>query len=111
MANTGVHIRKGRKDFLIEKFEVESDARLFRFLGVFLLLGVGMVSYMLTVEVVIPGTLTYTEHKEDTAGGRDKTEDGKKEKKKKKKKKKGEKKKRAPKRRGGAGGKPRGRGN
>src|SRR3989338_6615797 len=99
MANTGVPIPKGRKDPFIEKFEVESDARLFRFLGVFLLLGVGMVSYMLTVEVVIPGTLTYTEHKEDTAQVMVKTEDLEKLEKEKEKKKKEEEKKKAPKKR------------
>ncbi len=109
--NASPKLPKGKKDPFIEKFEVESDARLFRFLGVFLLLGAALVSYTLTVNVIIPGTLTYTEQKEDTAKVTLKTEDLEKlEKEKEKKKKEEEKKKSPPKKRRGAGGKPRGRG-
>jgi TonB family protein len=49
---------KGSRDPFVEKFEVESDARLFRFLGVFVLVGAALMSYMMTVTVVVPGIVT-----------------------------------------------------
>lgn len=45
-------------DPYLQNLEVESDGRLFRFMGVFALLGAAMVSYLLTVHSVIPGVLT-----------------------------------------------------
>ncbi len=101
--------QKGRKDPFIEKFEVESDARLFRFLGVFALMGAGLMTYMLTTSVIIPSSLTYTQRKEDSAIVTVKTADI--EKAEKEKQKKEEKKKAPPRRRRGEGGKPHGRGN
>ena len=50
------------KDPYIQHLEVESDMRLFRFMGVFVLLGAGLISYMLTVHAVIPGVLTRRSH-------------------------------------------------
>jgi len=102
--------KKGRKDPFLEKFEVESDARLLRFFGVFALLGVGMISYILTTDMIIPTTLTQTIRGKDTATTVVKMEDIKKVEEEKKKK---EEKKKPPKvrKRGGAGGKPRGKGN
>jgi TonB family protein len=57
---------KGVKDPFVEKLEVESDKRLAKFLGVFAILGAGLVSYGLTTEVVIPVAL-YNSSKEDTS--------------------------------------------
>ncbi len=55
---------KPSKDPFIQKFEVESDARLFRFMGVFVLLGAAFVSYTMTVSSIIPGVLQTHNKKE-----------------------------------------------
>jgi TonB family protein len=57
---------KGRKDPFLEKLEVESDARLAKFMGVFGLIGAGFIAYVTTTEVIIPTTLTYTKKGSDS---------------------------------------------
>src|SRR4051794_39192173 len=74
------------RDPFIEKFEVESDARLFRFLGVFMILGVGCITYLVTTNSIIPSVLAQHEKKEVETKVVVKTEDIKKEKKEEKKK-------------------------
>src|SRR4051812_30231459 len=77
---------KAFKDPYIERFEVESDARLFRFMGLFLILGAAFISYMVTVHAVIPTVLTIHNVKEVETKVVVKTDDIKKEKKEEKKK-------------------------
>jgi TonB family protein len=102
--------RKGARDPFIEKMDVDTDARLFRFLGVFALLGVGLVSYVLSVEVIVPQHVNFTQRAIDTAVVTMKMEDLDKLEEKRKKKEV----KTAPKKvrkKSGGGGKPRGKGN
>lgn len=109
-APTGMPMGKGGKDPFIEKFEVESDKRLGKFVGVFMIVGVSVISYGITTEAVIPMAL-YETHKEDTAQVVMKLEDVQKEMDKKEEKKKKEKNTPPkPRKRSGGGGKPRGRG-
>jgi len=98
---------KGQKDPFIAKFEVESDARLAKFVGVFALFGAGLVSYALTTEVIIPVSLQYTQKGADTAVVTMKLDQVEKIEKEKQKKNAPPK----PRKRAGGGGKPKGRGN
>jgi TonB family protein len=97
------------KDPFVEKFEVESDKRLGKFVGVFAILGGAFIGYMATVEVVVPVAL-YSTTKDDTstvvmklADVEKKTDEQKKEKKKMAAPK--------PRKKAGGGGKAHGRGN
>jgi TonB family protein len=100
--------RPGMKDPFVEKFEVESDKRLWRFLGVFAILGGAFVGYAATMEVIVPVALISTT-KDDTSqvvmklADVEKKEDLKKDKKKNAPPK--------PRKKAGGGGKARGRGN
>lgn len=96
-------------DPIVAKMEVESDKRLGKFLAVFGIIGAGIVSYGLTVEIVIPVAL-YAQTKEDTSQVVMKLADVQ-------KKKEDEQKKKLknappkPRKKSGGGGKPHGRGN
>ncbi len=103
MMNSG----KPGKDPFIAKFEVESDARLAKFVGVFSLIGVGMMAYVMTTSVIIPVSLQYTNKGPDTAKVVMNLKDVEKAEEKKKEKKNAPPK---PRKRAGGGGKPRGRG-
>lgn len=97
------------RDPFIERFEVETDARLAKFVGVFALAFAGVLTYGLTTEVIIPVSLQYTNKGPDTA----KVVMNLKDVEKAEEKKKEEKKKNAPpkpRKRSGGGGKPKGRG-
>jgi len=52
------------KDPFLDQFAVESDARLFRFGGIFALIGVGLITYLMVTVVVIPTQLLIHERKE-----------------------------------------------
>jgi TonB family protein len=98
----------GGKDPFVEKFEVESDKRLGKFIGVFGILGGALITFGVTTEVVIPVAL-YQTHKEDTAQVVMKLEEVEKTLKEEKKKK-DAKAPPKPRKRSGGGGKPRGKG-
>jgi TonB family protein len=98
----------GGKDPFIEKFEVESDKRLGKFVGVFGIFGAALITFGVTTEVVIPVAL-YQTHKEDTAQVVMKLEEVEKTLKEEKKKKE-TKAPPKPRKRSGGGGKPRGKG-
>jgi TonB family protein len=98
-------MKKGAKDPFVEKMEVESDKRLAKFLGIFAILGAGLVSYGLTTEIVIPVAL-YNSSKEDTTKVTMKLADVEKKEEKKKLKNAPPK----PRKHQGGGGKPHGRG-
>ncbi len=91
---------------LVAKMEVESDKRLGKFLGVFAILGAGVIGYALTVEVAIPMAL-YSSTKEDTSQVVMKLADVEKKEDAKKKLKNAPPK---PRKKSGGGGKPHGRG-
>jgi TonB family protein len=95
----------GAKDPFIEKFEVESDKRLGKFVGIFGIIGAGLISYGITTEVVIPVAL-YASQKDDTSQVVMKLTDVEKAEKKKDKKAAPPK----PRKKQGGGGKPRGKG-
>ena len=96
---------KGLKDPFIEKMEVESDRRLAKFVGIFAILGAGIISYGLTTEIIIPVSL-YASAGADTAQVVMKLDQVEKEMDKQKKKNAPPK----PRKRQGGGGKPRGKG-
>jgi TonB family protein len=101
--------RPGAKDPFVEKMEVETDKRLFKFLGVFAILGGALIGYAATVEVIVPVAL-YSTTKDDTSQVVMKLADVEKaEKKKDEKKLKNAPPK--PRKKAGGGGKPHGRGN
>ena len=93
------------KDPILEKMEVESDKRLGKFLGVFSIIGAGIVGYALTVEVAIPMAL-YSATKDDTSQVVMKLADVEKKEAEKKKKNAPVK----PRKKSGGGGKPKGKG-
>jgi TonB family protein len=95
----------GGTDPIISKMEVESDKRLAKFLGVFAIIGAGIIGYALTVEVAIPMAL-YSSTKDDTSQVVMKLADVEKKEEEKKKKNAPPK----PRKKSGGGGKPRGRG-
>ena len=101
-------VSKGKKDPFLEKFEIESDFRLFRFMGIFVLLGAAFVSYLMTVHSIIPGVLQAHSKKEITERKVEVKLEVKKEEEKKKEK---EKEKKPPQSHEGAAAKARGRGN
>jgi TonB family protein len=109
MGQPPMMLGKGRKDPFLEKFEVESDARLGKFMAVCALVCGGLVGWGATTEYIIPVSLQYTNKGPDTAkvvmklNEVEKIEDKKKE----------EKKKNAPpkpRKRSGGGGKAKGKG-
>lgn len=107
MANDMFPQPKGAiKDPFIEKMEVESDKRLGKFVSVFGIIGIAMVAYGVTTEVVIPVAL-YQSVKDDTAQVVMKLDDVEKQMDKEKKKKNAPPK---PRKRSGGGGKPKGKG-
>jgi TonB family protein len=93
-------------DAIAKKMEVESDRRLAKFLGVFAILGAGVIGYALTIEVAIPMAL-YSSTKDDTSQVVMKLADVEDKKDDKKKLKNAPPK---PRKKAGGGGKPRGRG-
>jgi TonB family protein len=93
------------KDPIVSKMEVESDKRLAKFLGVFAIIGAGIIGYALTVEVAIPMAL-YSATKDDTSQVVMKLADVEKKEDQKKKKNAPPK----PRKKSGGGGKPRGKG-
>ncbi len=93
------------KDPIVAKMEVESDKRLAKFLGVFAIIGAGVIGYALTIEVAIPMAL-YSATKDDTSQVVMKLDDVSKKEEEKKKKNAPPK----PRKKSGGGGKPRGRG-
>lgn len=93
------------KDPIVAKMEVESDKRLAKFLGVFAIIGAGVIGYALTIEVAIPMAL-YSASKADSATVVMKLDDVSKKEEEKKKKNAPPK----PRKKSGGGGKPRGRG-
>lgn len=99
-------IQPGQKDPFLEKFEVESDKRLGKFVGVFSIFGAFIIGYGVTTEVVIPVAL-YQTVKEDTATVVMKLDEVEKTMKDEKKKKNAPPK---PRKRAGGGGKPKGKG-
>ena len=96
----------GAKDPILEKMEVESDKRLAKFLGVFGIIGAGLISYGVTTEVIIPVAL-YAQEKTDTSQVVMKLTDVDKKDEAKKKLKEAPPK---PRKKAGGGGKPRGKG-
>jgi TonB family protein len=100
---------RGGKDPFVEKMEVESDNRLFKFLGVFAILGGAFIGYAATMEVIVPVAL-YSTTKDDTSQVVMKLADVEKKEDQKKK----DLKKNAPpkpRKKAGGGGKPHGKGN
>jgi TonB family protein len=95
----------GGNDPILAKMEVESDRRLAKFLGVFAIIGAGVIGYALTVEVAIPMAL-YSSTKDDTSKVVMKLADVEKKEEEKKKKNAPPK----PRKKSGGGGKPRGKG-
>lgn len=107
MGQPPVYMGKGRKDPFIEKFEVESDSRLGKFMGVCALMCGGILGWGMTTEYIIPVSLQYTNKGPDTSKVVMNLKDVE------KVEKKDEKKKNAPpkpRKRSGGGGKPKGRG-
>ncbi len=95
----------GGSDPILAKMEVESDKRLAKFLGVFAIIGAGVIGYALTVEVAIPMAL-YSSTKDDTSKVVMKLAEVEKKEEDKKKKNAPPK----PRKKSGGGGKPRGKG-
>ncbi len=54
------------EDTVLESLAVENDKRLRNFLMAFAIMGAGLISYMLTVEVIIPLALTTVDGNKDT---------------------------------------------